>query len=327
MHSNVGPLTGGMSSRVEPVTEYLEEGYWEYGRFFGSWKRGKYLFPIDSEESDRLDIFHKFFLEARGRLFSAPIVKMPSKIMDLGTGTGIWPIDVADLYITAEVMAVDLNRIQPALLRIPENLVLKQFDIEERAWTSLLTGCDLIHMRMLLGSIQTDLWPQIYGNVFEHLIPGHGYIEQVEIDWIPRREGNSKPEYSSFPEWSERFLSSMDKLNRSARVAPENIQWLMRTAGFTDIKQKIIPVSLSPWSSVPHERSVARWFNAVLSRSLESLSMLPLIKKQGDTREEVHELCDKVKREICVLSNHGYCNIYVWTARKPAGSFSDVQDG
>lgn len=25
----------------------LQDGYWEYGRFYGSWKKGKYNFPID----------------------------------------------------------------------------------------------------------------------------------------------------------------------------------------------------------------------------------------------------------------------------------------
>ncbi|KAF4979904.1 hypothetical protein FZEAL_3985 [Fusarium zealandicum] len=51
--------------------------------------------------------------------------------------------------------------------RIPAGVILEQFDIEEPAWNPLLTECDLIHMRMLLGGIQTDVWPQIYNNAFK----------------------------------------------------------------------------------------------------------------------------------------------------------------
>lgn len=50
------------------------------------------------EEMRRLDIFHKFFLLARGNCaFSYPTPdSIPTSILDLGTGTGIWAIYVAE---------------------------------------------------------------------------------------------------------------------------------------------------------------------------------------------------------------------------------------
>ncbi|EXL39657.1 hypothetical protein FOCG_17744 [Fusarium oxysporum f. sp. radicis-lycopersici 26381] len=309
-----------------PSDTESEEKHLENGRFYGSWKRGTYVFPIDSEELERLDIFHKCFLVARGEPFSAPITRRSPKIMDLGTGTGIWPICLAKDYLfDAQIMAIDLNQVQPAL--IPGGVTSKQFDIEEPIWDSLLTDCDLIHMRMLLGSIQTDLWPQIYSNVFEHLAPDHGYIEHVEIDWAPRWQGDDQPENSSFQRWSELFLSSMDKSNRSARVVPAKMQQLIKAAGFTDVKEKVIQAFVCPWTSNSHEQDVARWFNLALSRSFETLSMMPLIEKQGLTYKEVGELCARAREEICVLQNHAFCNIYVWTARKPEGCLSNAHIG
>lgn len=53
------------------------------------------------------------------------------------------------------------------LCSIPVNFVPQQFDIEEPEWGPLLTECDVIYMRMLLGSLQTDIWPQTYRKVFE----------------------------------------------------------------------------------------------------------------------------------------------------------------
>ena len=42
-----------------------------------------------------------------------------------------------------------------------------KFDIEESVWESLYRDCDLVHMRMLYGSIQTNLWADMYRKAFE----------------------------------------------------------------------------------------------------------------------------------------------------------------
>ena len=52
------------------------------------------------QEKDRMDIYHKIFLEARNNeLHKAPLTPNDDdgfRIMDLGTGTGIWAIDMAE---------------------------------------------------------------------------------------------------------------------------------------------------------------------------------------------------------------------------------------
>lgn len=57
--------------------------------------------------------------------------------------------------------------------RIPVGVMPKQYDIEEPTWGPLLSDCDLIHLRMMLGSIQTDLWPQVYRKIFEYVLRSH----------------------------------------------------------------------------------------------------------------------------------------------------------
>ncbi|KAL4730618.1 hypothetical protein ACLX1H_002655 [Fusarium chlamydosporum] len=296
---------------------YLQDGTWQHGRFYGSWKPGKYLFPIDSEELNRLDIFHKVFLLARdNKPLLAPIQRKAPRMMDIGTGTGIWAINVAEeCFPDARIMAVDLNQIQPAL--IPPNVMPKQYDIEEPVWSELLPDCDFIHMRMLLGSIQTDLWPQVYHNIFEHLASGIGHLEHIEVDWIPRCDDDERPANSAFEKWAELFLDGMDRFNRTARVMPQETRQLLEATGFTDVKQEVIRAYVCPWSSDRQERDIARWFNIGLSHSLEALSLKPLIEKLGLKAEDVRELCTTAKRETCVLRYHTYCNIHVWTARKP----------
>ncbi|CAM1504342.1 Fc.00g019330.m01.CDS01 [Cosmosporella sp. VM-42] len=213
-----------------------------------------------------------------------------------------------------QIMIVDLNQIQPPL--IPVGVIPQQYDIEEPIWGPLWTDCDFIHMRMLLGSLQTELWPQTYRKIFEHLAPGIGHMEQVEIDWTPRCDDEDRPT-SAFKKWADLFYSGMDQFNRNARVRSFETRQMIEAAGFTEFKEEVIKAFVCPWSTDRRVRELARWFNLGLTHSLEALSFMPLIEKHGMKYEEVRELCSQVKKEICILRYHTYCTIYVWTARKP----------
>ena len=69
--------------------------------------------PTDEKEQNRLDLHHEIFLELLcGKLHLAPLVR-PQRILDLGTGTGIWAIDMADAHPGAQVIGTDLSPIQP----------------------------------------------------------------------------------------------------------------------------------------------------------------------------------------------------------------------
>lgn len=68
---------------------------------------------------NRLDLYHEIYLVAwNDNLHEAPLTT-PHRILDIGTGTGIWAIDMADKYPMAEVIGTDLSPIQPSW--IPAN--------------------------------------------------------------------------------------------------------------------------------------------------------------------------------------------------------------
>lgn len=67
------------------------------------------------DELDRMDFEHHIFsLLLEGELHLAPL-KSPQNILDLGTGTGIWAVEIADKFPSASVTGTDLSPVQPTL--------------------------------------------------------------------------------------------------------------------------------------------------------------------------------------------------------------------
>lgn len=82
------------ASLTSSVLNYRHEN----GRTYHGYRDGTYLLPNDESEKDRLDMMHEMMLVMLDRqLFLAPI-DSPRRVLDLGTGTGIWAIQ---LYVVA----------------------------------------------------------------------------------------------------------------------------------------------------------------------------------------------------------------------------------
>jgi ubiquinone/menaquinone biosynthesis C-methylase UbiE len=70
------------------------------------------MFPNDGGENDRKDFQHHLFsLTFSGKLYTAfiPKEKALHRVLDVGTGTGIWAIDFADMHPESFVLGVDLR--------------------------------------------------------------------------------------------------------------------------------------------------------------------------------------------------------------------------
>lgn len=108
----------------------------EYGRTYHAFRRGKYCFPNDEGELDRMDIhYHCMRLIMKGRHWLAPI-QSPRMILDVGAGTGIWGIDVADDHEKAHVIGIDLSPNQPTSVRNSQRELLLFFSLLNWHWTN-----------------------------------------------------------------------------------------------------------------------------------------------------------------------------------------------
>ena len=101
-----------------------------------------------------------------GELYNAPITSSPQNILDLGTGTGIWAMDIAEygthppsLYTArlnpddrkfpnAHVIGNDISPIQPSWVAPNIEFIMEDFESE---WQYERNHFDFIHARCLAG--------------------------------------------------------------------------------------------------------------------------------------------------------------------------------
>ncbi|KAL1982645.1 hypothetical protein VTN96DRAFT_1015 [Rasamsonia emersonii] len=95
------------------------------------------------------------------------------RVLDLGTGTGIWAIEFADQYPSAQVIGTDLSPIQPPW--VPPNCVF-EIDDFETPWL-YRADFDFIHGRELEGCIANE--DQLFSRAFEYLKPGGEAVQKV----------------------------------------------------------------------------------------------------------------------------------------------------
>ena len=110
------------SKYTASLTSSIENYPIENGRRYHAFKDGKYFLPNDESEQDRLDLSHHMFKITMGdKLYLAPIGK-PATVLDIGTGTGIWAIEMGDNFPDAEILGTDLSPTQPTWYAIQSSI-------------------------------------------------------------------------------------------------------------------------------------------------------------------------------------------------------------
>ncbi|KAF2182567.1 S-adenosyl-L-methionine-dependent methyltransferase [Zopfia rhizophila CBS 207.26] len=281
--------------------------YVENGRAYHGYRRGIYMYPCDEPEKDRMDIYHKLFLVARrDQLHQAPIPpNWEPRILDLGCGTGIWAIDMADRYLNAEVLGLDLVNIQPE--KIPPNLRFRVPRDYESPWSLGEDSWDLIHLRMACGSVSS--WPELYQKIYTHLRPGSGWIEHVEIDLEPRCDDHTLSPDSALVKWYNYLADATARVSRPIGYNHQTRQ-MLQAAGFIDIQEIVIRAPYSSWPNDPHQKEIGRWYNLGITEGLEALSIAAFTRvNRWDPHEHVKPLIDAVRAQICNKKIHAYNNM------------------
>ena|SRR5271156_4037075 len=134
-----------------------------------------YYLPNDPQECERLDILHIQMRTLWNSNILAPIRPRPSLILDIGTGSGSWVIEVAELYSTARVIGIDLSPIQPLI--VPSNAEFQIGDLTVDLEAFHQMSFDFIHSRLVKLGVQEWQWDRYVGQVFHLLKPDVGWAQ------------------------------------------------------------------------------------------------------------------------------------------------------
>lgn len=155
-----GYESDGPQSASTSLTSSVRHYAFENGRRYHRFREGQYNFPNDDSEQDREDMKHAMVMQLCQQHHFAPIGSHPQNILDMGTGTGIWAMEMGDKYESATVLGVDLSPIQPTW--VPPNVRFTVDDVES-AWLHPVDHFDFVHSRHTIMAFKD--WPALLQNV------------------------------------------------------------------------------------------------------------------------------------------------------------------
>ncbi|KAG8877762.1 hypothetical protein FRB97_003134 [Tulasnella sp. 331] len=163
-----------------------------------------YVLPADDAEIKRLEQEHrllKFVLNSNyvgniGEVLASSKAS-DKRIIDCGTGSGLWCIEVAEEFPKAVVIGVDLAPIQPR--EVPPNCSFELFDLDGQQLPYPDCYFDVIHVRSVYTGIRN--YP-LFLRECARVLRKNGLIILAEADTTPLTDNKRVMSAESAPGWT-----------------------------------------------------------------------------------------------------------------------------
>ncbi|KAL2142528.1 hypothetical protein VTI28DRAFT_1085 [Corynascus sepedonium] len=304
--------TTASTSLAESVRDYIFENGRRYHRF----REGRYNFPNDDVEQQREDMKHAMVKMLCGQLHFAPIGERPHEILDIGTGTGIWAIEMGDQFPAANILGVDLSPIQPEW--VPPNVRFMVDDVES-PWLHPRNYFDYIHSRHTVMAIKD--WPKLMRRALEHLRPG-GWFEMQEVHHFPISANRTRPMPADHPvaQYWSLIMEGLTHLGIDFHAAAGGrLASMMREVGFVNVTERVLQIPLGTWPKNKVLKTVGLYWRTILTDGIQAIALGPLTRGCGWTREQVELFLVDVRKAYHDNSILVYMPLHIVYGQKPEG--------
>ncbi|RMJ29043.1 Methyltransferase [Aspergillus sp. HF37] len=302
--SEKGSSTNSLSSSI------LNYQY-ENGRRYHAYREGEYIAPNDDREQDRLDLNHHIYrLIVGGALTRAPIGPNPRRVLDLGTGTGIWAIEMADEFPNSTVIGTDLSPIQPRW--VPPNCYFEVDDYESE-W-DFSRSFDLVHGRGMLGTLRNP--QEFFQQALKNLKPG-GWMELVDTTPEAFSDDDTIRSAPHIVDWARLSNEASIEFGKQLNI-PHLYKGWMEEAGFKNVREEVYKCPLNPWAKDRKMKELGAYQQANTLEGMETYTLALLTRALGWRAEEVQIFLSGVRNELLNRKLHLYVKTYFVYGQKEA---------
>ncbi|KAK0370312.1 methyltransferase [Colletotrichum melonis] len=285
------------------------EHSFQHGRRYHKFRHGRYPIPNDETEQNREDMLHAMMLEATdGKLYFAPIGDNPQKIIDLGTGTGIWAIEMGDLFPSAEIHGLDLSPIQPVW--VPPNVKFLVDDVED-TWLNG-TNFDFVHLRNMVPVLKSPVG--LLRNAFEHMKPG-GWVELQDVDGQVHCDDGTMPSDWPLVRFTNHLVEAFAKFGTNSHAAVFGRQYLEQ-AGFVNIQHHTVKLPYGTWPRDKIMRLIGMYYRTACEEFFPVVGAIHF-QMLGWSKIEMEVLFAECRNAMRDPNVHAYGMMHFWSGQKP----------
>ncbi|KAI0108007.1 S-adenosyl-L-methionine-dependent methyltransferase [Hypoxylon sp. NC0597] len=292
------------SSIVHSITSSVLNYRTIQGRTFHSEKHNSiYFIPNDEQQLQSVDITHHYLTMLTGdKLFLAPIPDNVQRVLDIGTGTGIWSIVFAEAYPNAEVIGTDLSPTQP--LWVPPNV---KFELDDctQPWTWSADSFDFVHMRYLFGAISD--WDELLRQAHRVARPG-AWVQSCEpnVD-IRCDDGTVAPDSAFVTFWNMLYGRATEKLGVSFYPIDDDVQRkAFEAAGFANIEVRDFKFPIGGWPADKRLAEIGQYVQLTMLNDIEGYTLLLWNMIMGENTPGYAEGLARMRKELRSKKMHGY---------------------
>jgi ubiquinone/menaquinone biosynthesis C-methylase UbiE len=194
-----------------------------------------YLLGQDAPALNRLDFQHVFLKGVLQTNHLAPIVS-PKAVLDVGSGTGRWVVEVAQEFPQARVTGIDINPTTPQAAPLSAQFI-QQDILKGLPFSS--QSFDYLHSRFLVAAVPVVSWSELLREYMRVTRPG-GWIELFEGGTTFLNVGPLTQQYLA---WWE-LLGKQRGINASLMG---QIPYLMQKIGMQNIQAQVLHVPVGKW--------------------------------------------------------------------------------